>query len=574
MQKKSRWRAIALGAGVVFILVTIAILLVDPIVKSQIETRGTRAVGARVELAQADVSFFPLGVTLTGLQVTNPDRPMTNALQVDRIKPALEVGPLFKKKIIIEQMAIERVRFNTPRSTSGAVSGLGPDKPSGTAQAGQDCRGLQLPTIGLPDVTTILGTAQLASVSRMEAIQTQIDRQQAEWKNKLGSLPGPETFEGYRQRIEKFTSGGKTSMAGLLGAPAEIQALQKDLQSDLDQLKKAQKVLGSEIDAFKGRFEEVKGLAASDVTALVKQYALTGDNLKNISRALLGDAFCGWLIQAMDWYARIKPLIAGKTGGQEPSTTAGTPAKKEEGSMPAFLIRSAFASVELTSGLISGELKNVTSDQPLFGLPLAFYLSGEKLKGLDQIQINGVLDHVRPEKTQDTLDVVIRGLALENVVIPTGTGLPLTIRRALAELQLKSSLSGETIGAVLHTGLTNAIIDVAQTGAAGPIGDIIASVLQGLKHVDVEAAVKGTLRDYTVNIKSGLDQALAPALSKAVQQQTTVLREQLAAGLDTRMTPAVTRAQKDLAGLGVIQSELVSRLDLGKNLIQNLKRPF
>jgi len=577
MRKISAWRVFAIGAGIVVIIVVVGILLIDPIVKWQIQTRGTRAVGARVELAQADVSFFPLGVTLTDLQVANPDHPTTNAIQVERIKAALEVGPLFNKKVIIDEMAMERVRFNTPRSTSGAVPGLGPDKASEAAQTGQGCRGLKLPNLGVPDVATILENAQLASLSQVAAVQTQIDRQQAAWKSKMTSLPGPATFQGYRLRIDKFTSGGKTSLAGLLGAPAEIQALQKDLQRDLDLLKDAEKVLESELNGLKGQLGDVKGLAAKDIDALVKKHGLSMTDLKNVSQALLGDAFCGWVIQALDWYDRIKPLLKDQSDPRTPTPKKRPPSdasKPEDGTLPDFLIRKAVVSVELKSGTITGGLRNVTTDQDILGQPTAFYLSGEKLKGVDLIQINGVLDHVRPASTRDTVDMLIRGLALENFVIPTGTDLPLTINRALAKIQLRSSFSGGTIDAVLDTGLTDAVIEVAQTGTENPIGNIIAPVLQGLRQVNMKAMVNGTVKDFTVKIESGLDQALAPAVSKILQKYTVALREELSTGIYEQVMPAMTSAQKDLAGLGMIQSELASRLDLGKELTQIIKRPF
>jgi hypothetical protein len=168
----------------------------------------------------------------------------------------------------------------------------------------------------------------------------------------------------------------------------------------------------------------------------------------------------------------------------------------------------------------------------------------------------------------------MRGLALENFVIPTGTGLPLTITRALAEIQLRSTLKGETIDAVLNTGLTDAVIKVAQTGDGGPIGNIIAPVLDGLRQVNMAAKVNGTIRDYTLKIESGLDQALAPAISKIVQKQTAALREALSTGINNQLAPAMKEAQEGLAGFGPIQGQLATRLDLGKDLTQKIKRPF
>jgi len=574
MRKINVRQVLALGVGIVIIIVVIGIFLIDPIVESQIEKRGTRAIGAKVELARVDVSFFPMGIALSDLQVTNPDAPMTNAVQVDRIAANLEIGPLLRRKIIIDEMALERARFNTPRATSGAVPGRGPAKTAAAVPADQSCQGLRLPTLGVPDVTTILEKARLASLAHVEGVQAQIERQQVEWKNKLGALPGPDTFDAYRQRIEKLTSSDRTSVAGLLRAPAEIQSLQKDLQRDLDLLKNAQKDLEGEVSGLKGRLGEVKGLAGKDVEALVKKHSLTNTDLKNISRALLGEAFCGWVTQAIDWYDRIKPLLESRSGPQATQPAPGNAGAQADGSLPDFLIRKAFASIELKSGTISGELKNITSDQAVFGLPTAFYLSGEKMKGVNLIQINGVLDHVRPASTKDTLDMTIRGLALEDFVIPTGSSLPLTIRRALAEIRLQSALKGDAIDAVLNTGLKNAVFEMAPEGDAGPIVDIIAQVLQGLSRVDIAAMVNGTLKDYTMRIESGLDQALGPAISTVVQKQTSELRQQFSAAIDARVTPVVSAAQINLAGFDVLQRELASRLDLGKDLTQAIKKPF
>jgi len=575
MRKSKAWRVLALCAGFVILIVVVGILLIDPIVKWQIESRGTQAVGARVELAQADVSFFPLGVTLTDLQVTNPDHPMTNAMQVDRITASLAAGPLFQRKVIIDEMAMERTRFNTTRSTSGAVPGLGSSKLSTAAQSGQDCQNLKLPALGIPDVDQILKNAQMASLSLIETLQTQVNRQQADWASKLEALPGPEAFDNYRQRIEKFTSGNKISVTALLSAPAEIQSLQKDLQRDLALLNDAQKDLSREVDGLKTQMSKVSGLATQDVNALVKEYGLARANLKKMSHALLGDAFCGWVVQALDWYDRIKPLLKDQPDPQKPEPTQrlpGSASKPADETLPDFLIRKAVVSVELKSGTITGGLRNVTTRQDILGQPMAFYLSGEKLNGLDLVQISGVLDHVQPASTQDTLEMMMRGLALENFVVPSG--LPLTINRALADIKLQSSLSGETIDAVLKTGLTDAVIEVAQTGSGDPISDVIASVLAELRRVDIAAMVSGTVKDYTMKIESGLDRILGPAVSKVVQKQTAVLRDQLKAGLDARITPAMTEVRKGLAGFSPIESELSSRLDLGKELTQTIKGPF
>jgi len=78
-------------------------------------------IGANVTLAVADVFLMPVGLVLSGLAVTDPTHPMTNAIEVARLSLELEGRDLFRRKIIITTMAGEGIRVGAPREESGAV---------------------------------------------------------------------------------------------------------------------------------------------------------------------------------------------------------------------------------------------------------------------------------------------------------------------------------------------------------------------------------------------------------------------------------------------------------------------
>ena len=79
---------------------------VDGIVKRLIQKYGTQAVGARVEVGAADLSLFPVGLKLEHLKVTDPDSPMKNAVEINRISLSLEPSSLFRRKIIVKEMLV------------------------------------------------------------------------------------------------------------------------------------------------------------------------------------------------------------------------------------------------------------------------------------------------------------------------------------------------------------------------------------------------------------------------------------------------------------------------------------
>ena len=136
MAKWIRWQGVVAFVVVAGVFAIVWLLLVDMWVERAIERAGTAAVGAKVELDAADLSLMPLGLTLTRLQVTNPDEPMTNAVEIARITGAFDPLELLRRKVIVDAMTVDGVRFNTPRRTSGAIEATPKKKAASSEGAG------------------------------------------------------------------------------------------------------------------------------------------------------------------------------------------------------------------------------------------------------------------------------------------------------------------------------------------------------------------------------------------------------------------------------------------------------
>ena len=128
MIKWLRWQGLVVFAVIAMLLSLFWFFAVDLLVKRSIEKTGTRIVGAKVEMAKADVHLIPLGITLKSLQVTNPDEPMSNAVEVGRIEFSLDSLNLFRHKVIIDTMAMKDVRFNTPQENLGCCDPWDPNQ--------------------------------------------------------------------------------------------------------------------------------------------------------------------------------------------------------------------------------------------------------------------------------------------------------------------------------------------------------------------------------------------------------------------------------------------------------------
>ncbi|MBA3965403.1 MAG: hypothetical protein H0X47_06470 [Nitrospirales bacterium] len=174
--------------------------------KGVIEGAGTEAVGAKVELDAADLSLFPAGLSLTRLQVTNPKMPMTNAVEVANLTMGLDGLNLLRRKIIVEEMALEGVRLATPRATSGAV------RPGSEVSAEGEESGmfsLAFPALDVPEVKNILEKEDLEIIRLIDTLKADMQREQEAWESRLNQLPGKAQLAQYKERVKNKKKSGK-----------------------------------------------------------------------------------------------------------------------------------------------------------------------------------------------------------------------------------------------------------------------------------------------------------------------------------------------------------------------------
>ena len=157
-------------------------LIIDRVIEHYIEKAGTSMVGAKVELDKADLSLFPLGLTLTRLQVTDPSSPMRNALEAGRIAFLMDGVNLLLSKVTIDEMSVEGVRFNTPRESSGAIEKA--------VQAGPEEEPFL--TFEIPDAMEVLKKEELESLRLASEIKGRIESDRVKFTEALKGLPDEE----------------------------------------------------------------------------------------------------------------------------------------------------------------------------------------------------------------------------------------------------------------------------------------------------------------------------------------------------------------------------------------------
>ena len=557
------------GLGV-FVLLTAALaaswfLFLDLFVKRLIEQTGTRIVGAKVELTSADVSLFPLGLTLARLQVTNPDEPMTNVVEIGRIACTVDGLNLLRRKVIIEEMALEGLKLGTPRQTSGAVARQ-PEKGTLTKPANT----ISLPSFEVPDVKTIIASADLESVKLVESLRADVQSEQESWKKRLADLPDKAKLNEYKSRLERLKSSAKGGVAGILGATGEVAAIQKDLERDLANLQSAKTDFETRLASLKQRMDQAVKAPQEDVRRLREKYSLSPQGLANMSGMLLKGQGGERVRKALVWYGKIQPFLA-RAKEQRKGHEAVKPVRgkgldvrfAEQAPLPDFLIRLAKVSAQLEAGDVTGRIENITPDQDVLGKPLTFVFSGEKLSGLSSVRLDGSLNHVAPASAKDTVQLRLRGYQVQGVVLSESADWPVTMEKALADLDLQASVSGQALAGTMTAGLKSARLTVGKQESSNQLAKAVGSALSAVSTFTVKADVTGTLDQYEVHLTSDLDRVLKEAAGKLVQDYADRITKELEAAVMAKVGGPLSELKGSFSGLGGVGDELAARLAQG-----------
>ena len=126
-------------AAIALLVVGGSFLLTDRLVAGAIAEGIGRANGAQVDIDRAHLSVRAGRLSIEGLQVTDPDKPTHNVVQVDRLSGDVSLADLLAGRLVIDRLAVSGVKNDTPRDRPGRIlPRWKPKTPESGPGAGQD----------------------------------------------------------------------------------------------------------------------------------------------------------------------------------------------------------------------------------------------------------------------------------------------------------------------------------------------------------------------------------------------------------------------------------------------------
>lgn len=549
------------------LIVLWGVFFADWTLKLAVEKGGTAAVGAKVELADANLGILDGNVTLEGLQVTNPNAPMTNLVEVEALVFDVSLLPALEKKLVIDTVAARGIRFNTPRQTSGAL----PPKPAdadGDESSSQVIERfksqVKVPPLALSTLTQSVdvGAISADSLATLREARHAIAYADTARDQLLADLqaadprPTLDSAEALARRLQN-ASLRTLGIAGARQAVTDVRRTLRDLAAIDDRLKAFEAETRGNAAGLQDRLAAIPAAKAQDYAYARSLLKLPSFEVPSIGPQLFSDLIAEKMGGVLYWVDRaetyLPPGLQRRTQpGPERLRASGTDVLfPKENVYPQFLMRLAELSLTLggegaSAGNYDGRIVGLTTQPAVYGAPTTFTVSrSEGQTGPRDIRIDGFFDH-RAAPVRDTLAARLAGIDLPEFPLG-GLGGAVVLGTGDSQLALER-VDGELRGRWLWrapnvTWRRDSTRARPADARAAQVEDVLWRAMARIDSVEIDAEIRGTMRAPRLAVRTNIAEAVSAALKAQLADEVRRAEQQVRARVDELVDRQVAEAR-------------------------------
>jgi uncharacterized protein (TIGR03545 family) len=591
-----RWRAIVVLVLFLVLLFAGWVLLLDLLVERAVEETGASVVGAKVDVASADVRLGEGRVRLRGLAVANPDAPMTNLLEAREIVANVMVTPLLEKKVVVETLAVRGMRFGTPRTTSGALENPSPESGRAWREVNAWAGQLRVPSFtleGLGGVVNIdaIRPESLRTLAHARATVAQADSMRVVWEGRLRALDPRPQIDSARALVERI-QGADPARLGITGVTQLVNSGRSTL-SMLGALQGGVAVLDSTVRTGVWRLQdnvrEFGAMRDADLAYARGLLNLPSLDAPSISPALFGETAIAWLKPVLYWVKTAERYLppgldpkrhSGPQRARASGTTVNYPGRA---TYPRFLLEYGATDLEIggtgaAAGQYAALVRGLSSAPSLYGQPVEIAAGRTgAARGPRELRLTATLRHAQ-RPLQDSVSLYVSGVTLPTVDL-SAIGGRLLLGEGTSEFslgrnggQIQARLRWVSTGVSWERGRgSQAAGGNLRIGTAAWAKDLVWRTLSGVRRVEVEMRLRGSLEHPSLSVSSNLGQAVARSLRQEVGREIQHAEEQVRAEVDRLLQPRLAEATLQVDALRErVQDTVAMRLDEVKAVQEQL----
>jgi uncharacterized protein (TIGR03545 family) len=505
-----RWSGLSAFIIICALLVAFSWLLLDTIIKWTLERTIGTLNGAEVNISQVEHHWSPLGLKITGIQVTDPAEPEFNRLVIGDVTGEINVEQLLLGRFHFENVVSTGIRVHQQRSAPGEVYQI-PDK-----QDIQDWTkdGLAKLNLSMPNVDDIIARVDLQTPAAIERAKATVAEQKAVLEEARDSLPTAEDLKAYEAELKKITEGEIKTPQQLQERREQFNALKEKFEADRARLKEVKEQASAAVDTLKADFEAVKSAPQQDLERAQQLMQLNSEGLSEITAVLFGEQMRQWSQYILLAYEQLAPMLA-----RSADETLVKPQRGEgiwfefsdANEPPSFLIKKAKTEFAWGETVLDVDWANITHQHEQLGQPTTFMARADNSSLWQNLNLNGELA-LTAEGIDAKQQWQVKGIQLNSLELSEQAEFVATLAAALLDSEGEVSLRDN----MFDGGGTVRLADMkVEASAQNRWTEVIANALRQLNRLDINADIQGALNAPEFSFNSDLDRQLGSALKAA-----------------------------------------------------------
>ena len=502
----------------VLVFALIWLVAAPVIIKRGIETSGTEALGAKLEIEEVNLDLFPLKIEINGLKATDPDQPMKNILEVGSINFGLDTNALLWKKILIDELTLTDVQMGTDRSESGELEGgRATEKVASTISA------FELPEMNQQDINKLVSEADLITIKRINKLNTTQQEMQAFWESKVNKEGNKKRIETLKLEFDRLSLRAKENKLNLLADRKAWKKLKKDIDKERKELSDLSNKLKLDKQELKNQISLVKRGPQDDLDAIMGNLGL-GNGVAGLSDRFLGPQFTPWVEKAIE----LTKGMSGKSGSGEEAEVYST----RMGQRVVFNDRHLFPEVLIKKINLSGKDEGWVLSGEGSNIGYFPWLIGEASKLDINIEGNGKVsglvksDWKSEQEMLTEINSKVSDWKISDMKLMETDKGSWVINSGNLSSKLEGSLTLEKINLRLSVNLSQPNIKSPDSLTGWQKG--LAASLNQQKELSINILASGTLEEPKISIQSSIEKLFSAAIGAKIKEKADKLKDKFA----------------------------------------------
>jgi len=497
----------------------IGFFFLDGWLKKAIETAGFNMNGAEVDIAEVDFTINPLGFTLEGIQIADPDKPTFNTLVLSEVRLDINLPQLFLGNVRINDLVVADVQTNVERSSPAKllIKEESENEDDGNELAELAKGKVESVSQSLPSASDVIDNQTQNTRGAVETAKTTISSSKQQVDDAVKNLPGDSQLSDYKKRIAAIKALPLDSLENIKKTQKGLTSLTTDIAKDKLAIEKVKSTVNRSVGDSKKSVEAILSAPSEDWAQLKKDFPFNKKSAVKVAELLLGEGFFGKINQAKYWYGKAKPWLARLKSDPEEQAP-----ERLNGEFVRFYHPDPTAAFQLDAGLVSFisdgwpwalTVNDISSEQTDSSKPVLFQLRrGEE--NSEALLVSGNLDQI-DGKSVDSFTLFGKGISFDDQKISlAGTELSWSPDNADMSGEVQS-IDGE-LGGVVSLVFPKNKFAVA---GGGSTEQYLKSALKEVESFQIDINVSGTITKPKFNINSDLDNQLSSALKGVAQAE-------------------------------------------------------